>query len=206
MRNCKLCFNPIEDDSIHSLLFKDAKICNKCFRKFKPKLRKFSIDNIDCFYLYDYSEQVQSSLYQFKGCFDIELAEIFTDYFKHYLHFKYFGYTVVPAPSSKESNEKRGFNHVVEMFKNLRLKMERCVYKTKDVKQTEQTALERKNIRDILEISNVNLKNKKVLIVDDVFTTGSTIKAMIELIKTKHPKKIKVLVMSKTIEPKNRVS
>ena len=39
---------------------------------------------------------------------------------------------------------------------------------------------------------------KKVLIVDDVFTTGSTVNAMIDLIKPKNPKKIKILVMSKT--------
>ena len=42
--------------------------------------------------------------------------------------------------------------------------------------------------------------NKKVLIVDDVCTTGSTIKAMIKLLNSKKPKQIKVLVLSHTKE------
>ena len=104
----------------------------------------------------------------------------------------------MPAPSSKEADEERGFNHVVEMFKSLKLKMLTCIHKTTNVKQSDLNAEERKNIKDHLFIDDVDLSNKKILIVDDVYTTGSTVKAMIELIKSKNPKKIKVLVMSKT--------
>jgi len=38
----------------------------------------------------------------------------------------------------------------------------------------------------------------KILIVDDVFTTGATVQGIIKLVKTLNPKKIRVLVMSKT--------
>ena len=40
---------------------------------------------------------------------------------------------------------------------------------------------------------------KNILIVDDVFTTGSTIRAAIDLVKQAKPKNIKVLVMAKTV-------
>jgi predicted amidophosphoribosyltransferase len=40
--------------------------------------------------------------------------------------------------------------------------------------------------------------------VDDVYTTGSTIKAMIKLAREKGAKKIKVLLMSKTIDLEKR--
>lgn len=156
--------------------------------------------------MYDYDDLIQSTLYQFKGCFDIELSGVFLDYFRWYLHFKYLDYVIVPAPSSKENDSERGFNHVIEIFKHLRLKIEPCIYKTKNIKQSDLSAEERKNIKDILAIKNVNLTNKKILIVDDVYTTGSTIKAMIELVKSKHPKTIKVLVMCKTIDLEKRVS
>ena len=104
----------------------------------------------------------------------------------------------MPAPSSKETDKERGYNHVVEMFKTLHLKMNCCVHKTKDMKQSDLKASERHKIKEFLEIDDVDFSKKKILIVDDVYTTGSTVKAMIDLIKTKHPKKIKVLVMSKT--------
>lgn len=156
------------------------------------------IGNIKGYHIYDYDEEVQGKLYQLKGCFDIELAGIFLDYLRLYLSIKYFGYVIVPAPSSKEADEERGFNHVVEMFKSLKLKMLTCVHKTTNIKQSDLNAEERKNIKNHLTIDDVDLSNKKILIVDDVYTTGSTVKAMIELIKSKNPKKIKVLVMSKT--------
>ena len=156
------------------------------------------IGNIVGYHIYDYDEEVQGKLYQLKGCFDIELAGIFLDYLRIYLSIKYFGYIMVPAPSSKEADEERGFNHVIEIFKPLKLKMINCIHKISNVKQSDLSAEERKNIKNHLVIDDVDFSNKKIMIVDDVYTTGSTVKAMIELIKSKNPKKIKALVMSKT--------
>ena len=195
---CKICFKPIEETSIHSLLYKDAKICHHCFLNFKPKLNSLKIGDIDGFYIYNYDEEIQKNLYQFKGCFDYELAGVFLDYFRTYLRLKYFGYVLVPAPSSVEADNERGFNHVVEIFKTLHLQMNCCIKKTKSMKQSDLSASERHKIKDYLTIDNVDFSLKKILIVDDVYTTGSTVRAMIDLLKTKNPKKIKVLVMSKT--------
>lgn len=178
---------------------KNQTICNKCFQKFNPVLQRFSVQNLDGLYIYNYDEIIKEKLYQLKGCFDIELSGIFLEYFSLFLRVKFLGYTLIPAPSSKEADEERGFNHVVEIFKTLNLPMNRCVHKTENIKQSDLSANERKNIKNYLKIDDVNLKNKKVLIVDDVFTTGSTINAMIDLLKEKNPKKIKILVMSKTI-------
>ena len=183
---------------MHAILSKDMSICHDCFIKFKPKLNTMKIGGVSGCYIYNYDDVVKEKLYQFKGCFDIELATIFLDYFRFYLRLKYFGYLIVPAPSSKEADEKRGFNHVQEMFKPLGLKMCNCVHKLSDFKQSDFSAEERKQVGKKMMIDNVNLTGKKVLIVDDVYTTGSTVKAMIEMVKSKNPKAIKVLVMSKT--------
>lgn len=183
------------------MINKDVSICHKCFLKFKPKLKSFKIGDIKCHYLYDYDNEIKEKLYQFKGCFDIELANIFLEYFKIYLKLKYFGYTLIPAPSSKDADKNRGFNHVFAMFKCMHLKTINCIEKTEDFKQSDLSFEERKQVGKKLQITNVDLSKKRLLIVDDVYTSGSTIKAIIELVKTKNPKKIKVLVMSKTIDP-----
>ena len=111
---------------------------------------------------------------------------------------------MIPAPSSENSNKKRGFNHVEEMFKTLKLKMVKCIHKTSEVKQADLTTKEREKISENLVIDDVDLKGKKILLVDDVYTTGSTIKAMIKLVKEKGAKNIKVLLMSKTIDLEKR--
>ena len=161
-------------------------------------MKRFAVDNILGYFIYDYDEQIQNTLYQFKGCYDFELAGVFFDYVRLYLRLKFLGYTLVPAPSAKEADEERGFNHVIEMFKPLKLKINQCIHKTTSVKQSDLTAEQRKEIKNNLTIDDVDFSKKKILIVDDVFTTGSTVRAMIDLVQSKKPKRIKVLVMSKT--------
>lgn len=200
---CKICFNPIED-SLHHILHKNTSICHRCFERFNPKLETFGIGDIKALYIFDYDQTIQELLYQFKGCADIELSQVFLEYLQNFLGLKYHGFTLIPAPSSQEGDDKRGFNHVVEIFSNLKLPMLRCVHKTKNIKQADLTAKEREGVSKILTIDNIDLSKKKVLIVDDVYTTGSTIRSMINLVQSKNPKQIKVLVMSKTMNLDNQ--
>ena len=202
---CKICFEPIEDSSLHSVLFSDASICHKCFNRFKPVFNKFEVCGVKAMNIFNYDEVVKEKLYQLKGCFDIELGCVFLEYFRPYLKLKYFGYQIVPAPSHKSHDEIRGFNHVEIIFSSLKMKTIKCIEKTSDVKQSDLSAKEREKISKNLIIKNgEQIKGKKILIVDDVFTTGSTIKAMINLIKKYHPKKIKILLLSKTFSLSER--
>jgi predicted amidophosphoribosyltransferase len=118
--------------------------------------------------------------------------------FLHYklpkLKRKYRGYDVVCAPSNKDSELKRGFSHVEEMIKGLNLKIIRCFKKTKQWKQSNKHLEERANIQNIIKIDKSLLNGvKRVLIVDDVLTSGSTIKTMISQIPSNIVKKVLVL-------------
>ena len=201
---CKICFNPVEQDSLHSLLTRHPTICHKCLLSLEPVLGTFDCDGVECFHIYFYTDKVKELLYKFKGCYDYELRTVFFEYYANYLNLRFRGYTYIPAPSSKEGDEERGFNHVEEMFKFLRLPSIKCIHKTKDIKQADLTTKERLKIGKHLVIDDVDLTGKKILLVDDVFTTGSTIKSMIRLAREKGAKKIKVLVMSKTIDIEKR--
>ena len=168
-------------------------------KEIRAKFIKFDIDGIKALSIYDYDEKIQSLLYQFKGCFDIELRDVFLARYSRELRIKYYGYVVVPIPSYEEDDEIREFNHVVEIFKILNLQMLFLLKKTKRVKQATSGVKARRDISKYMElIDRPDLFNKKILLVDDVYTTGSTMKAAIDLVKQLHPKKIKVLVISKT--------
>lgn len=179
---------------------KEPVLCHKCLESFQPVFNEFKLEGIKCLNIYFYNEKIQELLYQFKGCKDYELKSVFLDYYKGYINQRFKGYIMVPAPSFIKNDEERGFNHVEEIFGILKLEMRKCVHKIKQVKQADLTSEERQKISEVLTIDDVDFKHKKVLIVDDVFTTGSTVKAMINLIKQKRPKLIEVLVMSKTID------
>ncbi|MCD8195017.1 MAG: hypothetical protein LUD22_01790 [Coprobacillus sp.] len=197
-RTCKICFQPVNETNLYNIL-NATPLCHTCLKQFNPVFKKGKIDSYKFEYIYNYDDFIKDLLYKFKGCYDYELKDVFLGRFKWYLRIRYFGYNLVPAPSSEEKNEERGFNHVEEMFSCLKLKYIKCIKKKYDFKQSDLTKSERMQVKDKFEvIDGSSVKGKKILIVDDIFTTGSTIRAMIDLLKPYHPRKIKVLTMAKT--------
>ena len=199
MKVCKLCFKDFDDYSLLQLINKNICVCKRCYEEIRAKFISFEVLGYKALSIYEYDEKIQALLYQFKACFDIELRKLFLDRYIRELKMLYFGYTVVPIPSYPKDDEIREFNHVEEMFKELKLPVLKLLTKTKRIKQATSVSCNRKKMKRYLSLVDTpNLSEKKILIVDDVYTTGSTMKSAIELIKTLNPKKIKVLVMSKT--------
>ena len=194
---CKVCLKKYKTfDFIN--LFSPQPICKQCLAEMNPLFHSFKIaQNIKGLAIYKYNSKIREMLYLLKGAYDFEMSKYFLHHFKEYLSIKFHSYTLVFAPSSKEDNEERGFNHVEAIFGILRLKSLQILHKTQNIKQSNLSKEERKNIGKILEIDQIDLSNKKILLVDDVYTTGSTIRACIDLLKTRGAKKISVLVMSR---------
>ena len=78
------------------------------------------------------------------------------------------------------------------------------ITQTQNIKQATLKKKERQNTKDRFKIEHLELlKDKNILVVDDVYTTGSSMKAVIELVKKGKPRNIQVLVMSKNrLKPK----
>ena len=166
--------------------------------KLQLNVFKFKHHDVTCFSLYKYDENMKEFIYQLKGCYDIELGEIFLNSIIKELRLFFKGYTIVPIPSNECDDEIREFNHVEQIFSYLKLPMLKILYKKEKYKQSDQKKTDRSNIKNILKLSTLsNLKNQKILIVDDIFTTGSTLGVAIDLIKQLKPKDIKCLVVAK---------
>ena len=196
---CKICFKDIRDYSLFSITNRRNLLCENCFGKLKAKFTTFNIGSVKGTAIYEYDDTIKELIYKYKGCYDYELKDIFLYRYLTYLRIKYHGYIVIPVPSYYLDDEKRGFNHVIEIYKALKVKMETIIYKNKPHKQSENNCRKRKSIKSILSIDEkCNLKGKKILLVDDIMTTGSTLLTCIELLRSKIPKKIEILVIAKT--------
>ena len=195
---CKICFKEIKDYSLYNLMNKKNILCEQCFDKLDAKFIGFKIGNIKGVAVYEYTDFIKEMIYKYKGCHDYELKDVFLYRYLNYLRILYRGYNVVPAPSFHIDDEKRGFNHVVEIFKALKLNMLPVIKKVKAHKQSDMSYKKRFEIKKILEIDSVDLKDKKILLVDDIFTTGSTLTSCIDLLKSRGAKKIEILVIAKT--------
>ena len=197
-RVCKLCFKEYEEKTLPYLFNNNLTICPLCIKEIRGRFIRFNVLGYRAISIYKYDPKIQNLLYQLKGCFDIEIADVFFSRYFREISLRYKNYLVVPIPSYEKDDKKREFNHVEEIFKLLKLPMRKLIVKTKGVKQANSSLEKRKDIGKYMLLNDVtDLSKTKILLVDDVYTTGSTMKAAIRLVEKLHPKDIKILVMSK---------
>ena len=113
--------------------------------------------------------------------------------------------TIIPVPISKKRYKERGYNQSLLIAKeiarqtNLKL-VNNCLIKTKNI--IEQSKLNKEdrqqNIQGVYKLQNEQLiKNKNVILVDDIYTTGSTVNECSRMLKQGKTNKIGVLVLAK---------
>jgi competence protein ComFC len=194
-----LCYKPISVRSIATLLDGTLTVCDRCHEAFQPRFSTFDLDGIPALAIYDYDSWIKEQLYRFKGCGDYELKAMFLERFRHYLRWRYRGYLVVPLPSWHEHDEARGFNHVEAMFSGLKLPIMKVLKKLRAHKQADLSYEERQRIRGVFGWQGgQELKGRKVLLVDDVMTSGASLRAAVELLEKAGPKTIRILLMART--------
>ena len=199
---CKVCNNEVNEFHLNDVFgIKKHSICYKCFCNF-PLINKISyIDNYECLSIYEYKDQIQDLIFSFKGLKDYELKNVFLEFMIDYLNDKYRGYVITYAPSFKDDDFKRGFNHVEAMCSLFTNEKRKLFYKKENYKQSDQSYNDRKNVSKIIGLNLSEIDDlKKVLIVDDVLTSGNTLKTCASLLYKEGIRKIKLLTISKVVE------
>ncbi len=149
-------------------------------------------------YFNEYSQKIldlKDRNYEAIECFTQELDKIIDD--------EQVVITAVPS-----SNAKRVSSGITYLSKQL-LKNKRnfidgttCVKRMNSIPEQSQSSEKRtkKRNKDSIEIQNNSLiKEQRVIILDDVLTTGNTIKACQELLLEAGAKEVKIIVLGKTI-------
>lgn len=113
--------------------------------------------------------------------------------------------TIVPVPISKKRMKERGYNQSLliarELSKELNISLQvNCLLKTRNIiEQSKLNKEQRKeNIQNVYELKNREiLNNKQILLIDDIYTTGSTVNECAKILQQAKPEKIDVLVVAK---------
>ena len=173
---CRKCLNIIE--YYQEMVVIPASIENKWYDKLFSALR------------YDGIFKSKMLSYKFHDCkyLGISFAEILARLIKKY---SIDADIIIAVPISKERLRERGYNQSaiiakkVAEFTNIKYKEDILIKSKNNLRQSELTLNERKeNVKEAYSIKNIEqLKAKKIILIDDIFTTGSTLNECSKVLK-----------------------
>lgn len=109
------------------------------------------------------------------------------------------------VPMTKKSEKKRGFNQCEVIARHIgyhiNIPVSDCIKKIKNTKEQKTLTKEErvKNLRGAFKVIRVkDIKNKNVILIDDVMTTGATINECKDILKKSGASKITVLTIAKS--------
>ena len=113
--------------------------------------------------------------------------------------------TIIPVPISQKRRKERGYNQSELIAKEITKAIgnhydNQCLFKTRNIiEQSKLNKEERhKNIQGVYELRNQKLlQDKKILLIDDIYTTGSTVNECARMLEQAKPKFIGVFTLAK---------
>jgi len=203
--NCLLCDKEFYDELTFDNLFYIDWLCPECKRHFMlinfesncpvcgniyPCCQSGKVSNRS---LYLSNEKVMEMITLVKFRHDQELLKAFKNDVKKVIRQFYKGYTLVPVPLSKSREKERDFNQAMIIAKMSNQNICDCLSRLDDKKQSKKTLKERLTNPPKFELKYLPVC-KKILIIDDIYTTGSTINSIADLFPNEYIVKALTLI------------
>lgn len=182
--NCLICSNEFLEKPSWSSLFmikQPQVICDKCQNKFEQaEMKEYlkdwegriydgALDSLTS--IYSYNEFMKDVLHQYKFLQDVELAKIFRDDFAH---LKSETAMIVPIPMNPEKLKERTFAQVDEFLIAADIPFTQPLQKIMNTTQGKKSKIERTQSEVLFAVTE-NVVGKSILLIDDLYTTGTTL-------------------------------
>ncbi|MFP7297248.1 ComF family protein [Neobacillus niacini] len=175
---CKMCSRPFRylDEK-----FRRGDLCHDCKRwEEDGEWQGFLEANHSIFLYNDFFKEVMAK-YKFRG--DYILAKVFAESIKESVK-TLKPDLLVPIPLSEERLYERGFNQAEALIIESGLISSMLLTRIHGEKQSKKSRSERIHIPQVFRISSqVEIKGKDILLFDDIYTTGSTLRHAAKLLK-----------------------
>ncbi|MGR3741515.1 ComF family protein [Companilactobacillus sp. DQM5] len=124
--------------------------------------------------LYRYNDEMHDFFREYKRNGDVELSNVFSKEIGQMKYFENFD-LITYIPSIHSHFKKRQFNPVKELYKQLPLENIFKIIDENDSSQAMKTRTERLKVSQKFQVIKDISEVKKIVIVDDVYTTGRTL-------------------------------
>lgn len=192
---CLLCHKELGEGSIRDILIGEDPLCQNCRKQWHRYDLNTKIQGIKIHSIYQYEDAFATCLIQYKECYDEALKDVFLFESKKQIKRKYQGYTLCLLPSTKQRIVERGFSHLKLMFQSVGLPMLEPFEKKDELSQKNQNYYQRQNMTDSIVLKEGIELPKKILLCDDVITTGATIKGALKALQGQKCK-VEILVVA----------
>lgn len=199
-KSCAICDSVIEkeklvcDECIKKIKFVKEPKCKKCGKQLINERDEYCGDCNKNHHLFvegvsafEYTEEIRRAIYKFKYHNRRDYGSFFAWAIYENNKRKIEGWNpdvIVPVPIYQKRRLQRGYNQAEilaeELSEYVKIPADmRCIIRQTDTKpQKDLTAAERKrNLENAFKIVDNVVKYKKVMLVDDIYTTGSTVDA-----------------------------
>ena len=188
-------------------------LCKECKNKLYEKAI-FKISNCqDAYfrrhiYIFDYKEDIRDLILEYKFKDKSYLYKIFSEIIikneKICGNLKKYD-IIVPVPIHKKRKQGRGYNQSALIARNIannfdNLKYEEILIKIKNTPTQSSLSREErnKNVKNAYKLTCIEkIKNKKIVLLDDIYTTGFTSNECSRLLRENGAKEILVLTIAK---------
>lgn len=182
---CNLCTSQLE--------VIEGKRCKRCSRKSDEPIcrdclwwqneKKESLDFN--FSIYRYNERMQEMIAKWKYRGDYVIGEAFKTEFQRNFHNVFSNIkkemVAIPIPLSKERIQERAFNQAEMLARFLTIDVRLILQRSHGEKQSKKSRRERIRTENPFFITET--LNKSVVLVDDIYTTGATLRHAASLLK-----------------------
>lgn len=173
--NCLLCERELHANIGWQELLKKSlskTICQRCEQRFE-KVEQQTDPNVTT--LFHYNDAMKDYVQRYKFLYDIVLAHVFNAAL--HTHLKSERRLIVPIPMHEESLKIRTFAQVDELLKAAHIPFQHHLTKQTDEQQSKKTRAQRLETAQLFSVINPSqIKHKDILLVDDIYTTGTTLK------------------------------
>lgn len=202
---CDECLNKLNSELKLKKIRIDKNISEKIYKVV------YETNNIiKIFYLFEYKDLIRKKIIEFKFNDKSYLYKTFSNIIlknKKICKLLNSYDIIIPVPMFEKKKSKRGYNQTELISKEIAERLDimfnnNILFKIKENKtQSLLNYHERKqNVINVYKINDSEMKNvsnKKIILFDDIYTTGFTVKECIKELEKLNPKKVDVLVLAK---------
>ena len=189
------------------------RLCTSCIKDFEPVLysKHMMTPQRDTFKInvfYAYTNSIKSIIYKFKFSKELKLFKTIASLILEVVDLKNTPDLIVPIPSHPIDEIKRGYSHMsivanylskLTGIKNINIikrKIFPLLRRNQKFKDRQQRLNRAK--RFSMRINPQNIKSKRILLIDDVMTTGATASECAQLLLNNGAKSVEVICLALT--------